>query len=367
MSGKVTLQTLTLEELLQGQVQQNWNNPDRLALLTPEKHLALAENPEATDYSLPAQIVAFSDSRVIGSIELVQAILTASGRNSPILWGSNLFVHPDYRHVAAGIALLMQMQRSFHTVGVVGVSKMVHGVYQGLKWQETAMPRFVWAFKSKQILQAILKSPALGTLGSLIGNPVLAIRKLGLGMHVESALNEYVVECVEALPTDFEILLQPRCQGVCPVRSVARINWLLQNGFDNDRTRAKSLITVRSHDRKPVGFVLTKQKFFESASQKEIKEITLATVADWGFDSESGVSELDIVLLGTFMASKMKADAVEIPTASLTLQSSLASLGFRQIGELNVFLKTSSASPLQSRRFDYPEVLRPSDGDNFFA
>lgn len=367
MSGRVTLETLSLRDLLEGRIQGEWNNPDRLALMTPEKRQAFATNPQATDHSLPAQIVAFCDRRVIGSIDLLQGKLIQGDHEHTILWGSNLFVHPDFRHVAAGIALLMQMQRCFPVVGVVGVSKMVHGVYQGLKWKETPMPRMVFPFRSAQILRSLLKHDLLGSIGAWFADPCLAIKRAALENEQYSTLQGFSVTVSNEVPTAVANIVGQEQPCLRPLHSVERMNWLLGNSFDHDPTRKSSFVLVQDGDGKPVGYAMVRQRFFASASQREIKDITFASVVDWGVDPASGLTETDVALLGALHSRSLGADAVEVPTSSKKLANDLASLGFRQIGELSVFLRASKGTELQGQGFGDDASLRPSDGDNYFA
>lgn len=366
MAGKLTLETLSLEQVLQGRVQGDWDNPDRLALLTPEKHRALASNPFATDPVLPAQIVAFFDGRVIGSIDMIQGRVTHQEVPYTILWGSNLFVHPDYRHVAAGIALLMQMQRSYSVVGVVGVSKMVHGVYQGLKWAETQMPRMVLPFKSKSLAQAVLRNEGLGRVASSFVDPVLTLMRWRIANETESRLAGFTVErAVAADPLIQRVY--PHRESLGPLRNTKGLDWLMHNSFDSDTSRAVRLITVKDPEDRPVAYALLRLKFHAEASQMGIKNLRLATVSDWQVDPECGLTEEDVVLLGALETRLMGADAVEIPTNDRALRVALSRFGFRQAGELNVFFKAAKGSDLAGLHFTEDSGLRPADGDNFFA
>ncbi len=361
MASKVKLETLTLNQVLDGSVYSQWDNPHSLAIPTPQKAQALRANPLAKDFELPAQIVAVVEGVIIGNMDMFEGEISISGERRSILWGSNLFVHPDYRHLAAGLGLLMQMQRSHPIVGVVGVSNMVYGVYQGLKWKQVVMPRVVAVAKSKSVLRSILKNGALASACSGF---------VDLGLQLQRALRlptsdwrHLEVERVDKAPQDLYKILRSSAP-FSPGRSVERLQWLLDNQFDANPTRKQALLVFREEGQS-VGFVLLKQRYY-STTRRHFKDIEIASILDWGVLRGSRLSEQSVIARGLLEAIALGAHVIETPTASPDLQLALRRLGMRVVGQLDAFFKTA-----KGYEFEIDEnsagTLRGSDGDNYFA
>ena len=361
MASKVKLETLTLNQVLDGSVYSQWDNPHSLAIPTPQKAQAFHTNPLAKDFELPAQIVAVVEGVIIGNMDMFEGEIFISGERRSILWGSNLFVHPDYRHLAAGLGLLMQMQRSHPIVGVVGVSNMVYGVYQGLKWKQVVMPRVVAVAKSKSVLRSILKNGALASVCSVFAD---------LGFQLQRAVTlptsdwrHLEVERVDKAPQDLDKILGSS-GPFSPGRSVERIQWLLDNQFDANPTRKQALLVFREEGQS-VGFVLLKQRYY-TATRRHFKNIEIASILDWGVLQGSRLSEQSVIARGLLEAIALGAHVIETPTASPDLQLALRKMGMRVVGQLDAFFKTA-----KGYEFEIDEnsagTLRGSDGDNYFA
>ena len=364
MPGKVKLETLTLAQVVDGSVYGQWDNPYELAVPTVEKSAALQSNPYRSTVEVPAQVVAVLDGVIIGNMDMFEGKIYINGAPTPMMWGSNLFVHADFRHVGAGLGLLMQMQRSFPIVGVVGVSKMIHGVYQGLKWTEHILPRMVHVSRSRPVLRSMVKNDVLATLGAPFIDLGLGAQRALAQFKTRRDMSGMKVEVTKSVPDDMARILTLDCPTHLD-RTPQRVQWLLDNQFDSNPTRKSALLVFRDQGA-VAGFSLVKQRHFEKATQREIKDIDLASVVDWGVASGSHLTEAAIIQRSVREAVRWGAHIVEAPTASVALRNELAQLGMRPVGELNVFFKSA-----KGHEFSVDEAcahhLRGSDGDNYFA
>ena len=85
---KTSFQIVRRGQLAAGHV-FDWDDPEKLAPLNPQKYQTWLTNPLADNDEDPVQIIGLLGRRVIGKIDLLAGRCQIDGRETPILWTVN--------------------------------------------------------------------------------------------------------------------------------------------------------------------------------------------------------------------------------------------------------------------------------------
>jgi hypothetical protein len=131
------------------EIYKQWSDPDKLAGFSPEKPAALLANPLSHSGDDPVQLVVTSGDTIAGKVDLIAGEIDVAGQPTPTLWGSALFVAPEYRGSGAEVMLIRKMQGMHPTMSTCGVSQAIHPIYQKLGWNDLEVPRHVLLRRSR--------------------------------------------------------------------------------------------------------------------------------------------------------------------------------------------------------------------------
>jgi hypothetical protein len=106
-----------------------------MAPISRQRAIGMTHNPFA-DPDDPGLIVAYDREKVVAHYCIVSGVLKTSEGSSKVLWGSALFVHPDYRARQVFLDLIRRVF-SFQTDFVIsGFTEAVHRIYKVLGFRE---------------------------------------------------------------------------------------------------------------------------------------------------------------------------------------------------------------------------------------
>lgn len=107
-----------------------------IAPISRQRANGLVRNPFSSPDD-PALLVAYDGRKVVGHYAIVPGLLRKGDTSEKVLWGSALYVHPDYR---AGGAVFLQLIRTVTSLGpdfiISGFTEAVHEIYQVLGFVE---------------------------------------------------------------------------------------------------------------------------------------------------------------------------------------------------------------------------------------
>jgi hypothetical protein len=362
------LRILTRADLEADQIYDTWDDPHQLARPSPEKRRTLLGNPclRADD---PVQIIGLLANRVVGKMEVLVGEISVLGRVERIFYGSSLWVEEAARQTGIGLMILLKIQALHHTVGVCGISQMIYPIYQKLRWTDFQIPRLVFVRRSRAVVESMLCSRLLARPASWAIDACLSGLRSWLGIELRRRLKNVRVEVAAEFPADWDAFVARKPSEVGPVRSAAWINWLLQNRFQDAPGLQRRLLLVRSDSGEPLGYLLMKSRFYDTVTQRQLRNITLASAQDWQVFDTRRLSTSTLMLLAVKSMADVGADALEVAMPDPDVAAELSRAGFRRVGVLNFMLRTGAMSPVREQAFHELArwVIRPADGDNFFS
>jgi GNAT superfamily N-acetyltransferase len=119
-----------------------------MAPISRQRARGMAHNPFA-DPRDPGLIVAYAREKVVAHWSIVPGLLKTREGSSKVLWGSALFIHPDYR--ARGVLLnLIRTALSFEEdIVSTGVPEAVYQIYKVLGFRELKPLEVCWLIVSR--------------------------------------------------------------------------------------------------------------------------------------------------------------------------------------------------------------------------
>lgn len=355
-----------------------WADPQNLASLCPEKRHAFLSNPLSTSPDDPVQLVAVKDGQVIGKMDLIPGQAMLDGHPVPVLWASSLYVPPEHRKSMAGALLVMKMHAVHPTCAVCGVSAAALPIYEKLKWIDLPMSRFIWLRHSRPVVDRYVGNAILRPIVRLAADVALLAPRAAISLWSRFNAKAVRVEPARQLPADCAASITERLNsGLAFHRSNAWVDWEAAHTLDPGSTSAvRELAVVRDCAGKPLGYFMAKCRHYDVATQRQLRDLTLASVQDWMTFDEARLPERALVLLAARHAAGLRLpgssqapDAIEVCTRDPRLRSVLRRLGFAPAGSLHLLYRASPASPL-AKLSDADRLawrLRPAEGDNFFA
>lgn len=366
MKAGLSVRAVTRAELRSGDVPAGLDDPDGLAAWHPGKRQALLANPLARGEQDVVQLLGLAEGRVVGRVDLLAGEITADGAPLPVVWGSALAVPEAWRHTGIGLMLILRMQSAGALVGACGISQAVRPIYEKLNWAILPMDRYVLVHRSRAFLASIRRPAALA---APLVDTVLAAPRALAGARAAAARRRYRVEPATALPPE----IAPRLglhDGAAGHRSPSWMAWLLAHDFDDLPSRRKALYLVRDRESGEVlGYFLVKSRFFERATQREIRNVTIGSVQDWLSLAPGRLSDATLVFLAVDALLGLAVDAVEICTADAALGATLRRAGMVRMGRLDFVYRAAPRTPLADPVWRDPRRwrLRPAESDNFFT
>jgi hypothetical protein len=367
-SAAPNLRVVLRHELEAGEIYRQWDDPKQLARPTAQKRAAILSNPFSGPDD-PAQIIGLIGNRVVGRMDLLPGQLSLRGAPTRILYASMLFVEEEFRHTGIGLMILMKIAALNPIVGACGISQMIAPVYEKLRWTNFALPRMVLVRRSRAVIETKIKSKLLARIVAAVVDTGLALQRLVLWTILAVRARGLRLEEAPTMPAAFEDLLKPRSDEIAPIHSIAWYNWLLANRFDDSPKLRRRLMIVSDWANKPVAFFLVRSRFYESATQRQLRNITFGSVQDWKIFEPGAISLFMLVVLAVKTLCKDCSDAVEIPTFEPGLMVSLKRFVFLQVGSLNFLFRGAPGSALADKSLHDPSLwsIKPADGDNFFS
>jgi hypothetical protein len=344
-----------------------------LARLTPEKRLALLENPTHGDDQDPVQLVGTRDGRVIGRLDLFTGEAIVDGKPVPILWTSHLAVPEEFRKTLMGITLILKMHGLLHTVGACGVSVMAYPLFEKLKWRQFPMARHLAVRRSRFVIEKHVGAGWLGKLATVLADGALLGHRAILAGW--SRVRTARLDC-RPLPADdpehdtrFDALLGALPERVRFHRSARWVKWIVNYNFDNDPRNRRAAFGIYARDGTLAAYFLIRFRYYETATHRGYRNVMLGSLMDWAIFDPQAVRLSQLILLAMRELARGGVDAIEICLPEEPGVPSLRRWGLLRVGVLHVMVKTGTGSPLASAEFANAANwrVRPAEGDNAFA
>lgn len=368
MSNDIRIHIVTKADLRSEDVYAQWDDPETIGRMAPEKRVAVLANPLSHRDDDPVQLIGTNGRRIIGKMDVIPGEIMVRGKTAPILWASTYTVSPKARNTMLGLMLPLHFQRLSPTVGACGASRMSYPIFTALKWVDLSMTRFLLLRNSAPVVQRYLGVNPVASVCERIANVALSI----LGRYVTATIRRhhmagFTVHRVDRMPEALAIQISKTTATVSCHRSITWVNWLVENTFNYDSRSANLLYLVEDRSGTVVGYVLAKERYHDSVSAREFKHVRLGSIQDWrSFDPALG--DADIALAGIAALCENHVDAIEVCTNDQELVSAVTKLGFLRSSVLHMQFRPSQESPVFGRDLREPAAwrIRPAEGDYYF-
>lgn len=289
-----------------------------------------------------------------------------------VLAGSNLSVEREYRRTGLGMDLpeLRWQNSASKTALGAGLSQMALPVHQLLDYIVFLLPRNIMLWRSRSLIETRIKGVVAKCLSAVVDFGILCY-SIALRLCTCLKLKGVRVEEVQVQDKDtIDVvvdLVQADSASFAEFHDSRWFTWVMTKSFSGDGPLRLFVAKIRGE---VIGFYMIKKRFHAQASHRGFRNVWLGTVVEWqmkpGFENKLRWMLVDAAL----KLKREGVDAVEIPSADISLNRFFRRIGWRQVGDGNFVIKAGEGSPL----FGNEEMakienwrLRPGMGDVPFS
>lgn len=326
----------------------------------------LKKNPNIRSNEDVFQILALYNNEVIGTEIHIPIKIVVDDNILGTLTGHCLFVNPQCRGMGIGRYLADQRLAYSDTKSLLlcNVSQM-HPYLKGKDRLVFFMPRLIFLRKSYSVIENKANS-LIAKLFSPLVDCVISFHRYLLLKQKNRILNlGFKVECVDYVPDSLFDILRKDTSRFKELHNKEWFEWVMSNSLITDDAVQKRLYMVYK-DKTPVGFFMTKQKFYANASHRGFKNVTLGSIMEWATIDELVISNEDLCMLA-IMSFGDEVTAVELCCENTKMARYFRKKGLHQVGCSNVVLKWDKDSEfafIKGINDSQNWRLRPAMGDN---
>jgi GNAT superfamily N-acetyltransferase len=360
------LEIVRLSDLRADTIYQRWEGGEAIGRMSRPRRETFLANPLSRGDDDAVQAIVTIENRAVARFDMFMGEVTVGGERNTVMWGSDLFVDPAFRKRGLGLMVSKGLEDIHPVAAVCGVSARSRPIFWKLEWTDFQMPRHLAIRRSRPIVEKYLRIPALAAVAATVVDAGMTAHRSVARTRRRSGLT---LENLSSMPAEFNDLLAPRSDHVTPHRSAEWINWLMTHAFEGDPNQKRALFLLKDDSGEPAAYFLTKSRFYDEASQHQIRDITIGSLLDWRIFDERRVTSFDVAMYAMETLVAGGVDAVEICMPDPEASQRLAQLGFPRVGSLNFMFKADPESPLAAPQFCHPErwLIRPAEGDNAFT
>lgn len=360
------LEIVRLSDLREQTIYQRWQGGEAIGRMSPPRLETFLTNPLNRGDDDPVQAIVVIENRAAARFDMFMGEVAVGGEPVSVVWGSDLFVDPDFRRRGLGLMVSQALQDIHPVAAVCGVSARSRPIFWKLEWTDFQMPRHMALRRSRPIVDRYLRVRALSVLGSALVDAAMTAHRIVARTRRRSGLT---LDKLSSMPAAMDDLLAPRDDRVTPHRSARWIDWLVGHMFEGDPDQVRELFLVKDGSGEPVAYFVTKSRFYDEASQHQIENIQIGSLLDWRVFDERRVGSFDIAMFAIDTLVAAGADVVEVCMPDPDASRRLSQLGFPQAGSLNLMFKAAPGVLLADPAYHRAEnwLMRPAEGDNAFT
>ena len=312
-TDKIHFYLRTLKELREGTV-LNFEDPEGiLNVMNEDVRSAFLANPNNYADDEICQIIALDGNVVVGSVLSFANKYLADGKIRDCRGASTLFVSEKYRKLMIGADLMIQAATIIPGQDniVAGISQVAYPIYKAMRYACFSMPRYIFLKKSRTVIESIFRSRNIFTRSvSLLFDIFLLIYRALLYLVI--CKKGFIMEMSKDVPDEVEMIFNEDNHKYKELHNKDWYIWNLQNSFNHNPRNRKNLYVIKKNG-KIVAFYILKIEFFESISSRGFKDVTLATISEWGIKKGCNLSEYDLHLLAIKNSPK-QVDGIQVAT-----------------------------------------------------
>lgn len=353
--------------LLEGNKPTHLIDPYDIFKNTEPKRKVISDNPFKISDKDIFQILGIVDKRIVGTVLLMPNMLSIKGKLYNSLIGHGLSVEPECRGKGIGSKLTdnrLDFSKT-HSLLICAASQMQLPILKRLGSHIFLLPRMILLKRSYSVIENKI-GPKSAKLLAPIVDLFLKLLQYSIKQGRKKLINRGFKEVVnEEIPIEVETIIAADKSDFKEVHNCQWFKWVRDNSLVDDQTLKKEFVMVYMED-KAVGFYMTKKRFYERASHRGYKNISMGSVMEWGTIAPDIISDNEICLLAISSFSN-NVDAIELCCANEEMANWFKKKRLVRIGESNLVVRYRPDSVLASANgIDNPANwrLRPAMGDN---
>lgn len=300
---------------------------------------ALLHNPSGFRDDEVCQILAIDNDVVVGCTNPYSGRVKIDDKVIPVQNGSYLFSHEDYRKDNIGGDLFLRITNLHpdRNCFFSGISHMAMGMYRALKYTVFEFPRMIYLRRSKSVVQALLETDSFVTQPIVwVCDGMLWLHRSVLRLLTSIKYGGYAIEECHDVSQEVVDIIDSDPHPFAEVHDKAWIEWNLNYKF-TEEPRLKKLFVIKRNG-KIEAFFITKEQFYEQASSRGFRNVTLGSVMEWGISQQSKLTEKKLYIMSINYFSK-NVDGIQFATSDKHLASELKRYLFVGIGEANLGIR----------------------------
>ena len=281
----------------------------------------------------------------------------------PMYSGSALKVVEDFRQYGIGGEVFAYSRRikKRNILISAGISDDALPLYKVMKYTFFDLPKMLQVRDSKPLLgKKGITGASQKLLGAFINGGLRCVSAFSF-FKTKTLYRKYKLKPVAEVPEWVNELTLKDGHKYCEAHDHKWLQWNLDYGFrSKDGHNIQSFYVITSEG-KPMGFVMTKERF--RSHTQGLENVTIGSIVEWGSYNENLLSEADIYRLSlkTFTPS---VDIVEIATNDAKTLKSIKRLGFIRHGVARIAIKDKTKQLLDIAdetkwrlRYGYADVI----------
>ena len=323
----------------------------------------LKKNPFKKDSDDVFQLFVCDDKSVIASGFHFPTSLILDDKELQSITCSTLSVNKSYRKrgIGSNIHKLRMEYAENGAIFIGSVSQMQYSIMEKLGAKLFFSPRLVLLKKSRSVVEMFSASIISKILSPICDIFLLLQTFLLKVVAFFAGCYSYEIKNVIDVDGDYEKVWKCSEGRFKENHNSDWMKWVLQSNPE------VKLYYVKKNG-EVLGWFVIKEKFYEQASSRGFKNVTLGSIVEWESVDVNRLSYFKIILLALTSPKVFgKNDAIEFAPFSKSLCKKMRCLGLMPIGKSNAVLRLSQNSSLRNIDGIFTEEnwrIRPAAGDN---
>ena len=313
------------------------------------------------------QILGIRDGIFVGTGIHYPILLSVNSKYYKSVTGHSLYVHPSYRGKGLG-SIITDRRLDFsesNSILICNASQMNIPILHRLGAYIFYMPRLIFLKKSFSVLGSMLNVVFAKFLSPIVDLFLNIQNYILIYLRNDILSKGFVIQDLKNIPESVEAILNADKHPYKEVATKEWFQWVKDNTLIANDAVKKYFYMIYKDDL-PVGFYMTRERFYKQASHRGFRNITLGSILDWATIDENLISNNEVALLAVTSFGK-RVDAVELCCDTKQMASYFKRRGLVQIGSGNIVFRYRPNSVFAKiKDIGNPEKwrLRPSMGDN---
>lgn len=332
------------------------------------KRRVLERNPFKLADDDVFQHLCIIDNRIVGTSVVFPNKLLLDGKYYSSIIGNGLSVQKECRGKGIGSKLTdsrLDLSRTRSLV-LCGSSQMQLPILKRLGAHIFLLPRMILLRHSFSVIESKLGAGPARVFAT-VADVAFRLQQCWLRRKRRAILRRGLdVRELDVVPGAVEEIIAADGARFRECHTAEWFNWIKDNNLVDDPRCRKRFYMVHDASGRPVGFFMTRQRFYEQASHRGFKNLTMGSVLEWGTADNAVLTDNELCLMA-LMSFSSAVDAVELCCCNEEMAAWFKKKGLVRVGDGNVVIRyrpESELAAIDGIGDAWNWRLRPAMGDN---